>query len=149
MQNNVCSDIFCYGDTLLHVWGKIVFKILYTWNTWKIVRRWDHQLTHVHIHIDCSRNVSKKITEFQNFISSLFFNTIYIKFSLFYSNFHSLYWLNLNPDRIFPLVIHLLKKLTKGKKNRVITHSHFCKLWSPPFIYRMIFSWSLYLSFWL
>ena len=32
MQNNVCSDIFWYGDMLLHVWAKKMkmFKILYT-----------------------------------------------------------------------------------------------------------------------
>ena len=51
-------------------------------------RQWHHQLiqlTHLHIHIDCSRNVSLKI---QNFTSSLFsirFN--YIKFSRFCSFF--------------------------------------------------------------
>ena len=31
MQNNVCSDLFWYGDMLLHVWAKNEnFKILYT-----------------------------------------------------------------------------------------------------------------------
>ena len=39
--------------------------------TWKIMRRWNHQLTHLH-HNYCSRNVSLKITKMQNFISSLF-----------------------------------------------------------------------------
>ena len=35
------------------------------------VRRW-YQLTHLHTHIDCSRNVSVKNTKLHNFISSLF-----------------------------------------------------------------------------
>ena len=69
------------------------------------------------IHIDCSRNVSMKITEIQNFISSLFLHPIYIKLSLFclkvftlyieltfvFFFFSSIYWINLNLDRISPL----------------------------------------------
>ena len=43
-------------------------------NEWKIVRRWHHQLTHLHIHTDWSRNVSWKFAKLQNFITSLFFN---------------------------------------------------------------------------
>ena len=60
MQNNVCSDIFWYGDMLLHVWAKKNenLKILYKKYNEK---RWGddiiNQLTHLHIHIDCSRNV--------------------------------------------------------------------------------------------
>ena len=68
------------------------------------MRRWDHQLTHLHIHIDCSINVSLKITKIQSFISFLFF----IRFT---SNCHcsilfffSFYWINLNLDRISPLI---------------------------------------------
>ena len=38
-------------------------------NTWKIVRWWHHQLTHLHIHINCSRNVSLKITKILNSLS--------------------------------------------------------------------------------
>ena len=54
-----------------------------TQNTWKIVRRWGHQLSHVHLHIDW--NVSLKITMITNFISSLFCSSsIYIKFPLFH-----------------------------------------------------------------
>ena len=61
----------------------------------------DNQLTHLDIYIDCSRNVSMKITEIQNFIFSLFY-PIYIKFSLFCSIF-----LLLNLDRIFTLIIRM------------------------------------------
>ena len=41
---------------------------------WKIVRRWHHQLAHLHIHKDWSRNVFRKYAKFQNVITSLFFN---------------------------------------------------------------------------
>ena len=34
------------------------------------VRQW-HQLIHLHIHIDCSRNVSLKIMEIQNFMAGI------------------------------------------------------------------------------
>ena len=60
---------------------RIFFSKCYIQNTWKFVRRWDYQLTHLHIHIDCSRNVLLKITKIQNLISSLLF----IRFT---SNFH-------------------------------------------------------------
>ena len=43
-------------------------------NEWKIVRRWHHHLTHLHIHIDWSRNVSWKFAKLQSVITSLFFN---------------------------------------------------------------------------
>ena len=65
---------------------------MYIQNTWEIMRRWDYQLAHLHIHIDSSRNVSLKITtkkkkkkkkKNQNVIFSLFF-PIYINYSLFY-----------------------------------------------------------------
>ena len=42
-------------------------------NEWKIVRQW-HQLTHLYIHIDWSRNVSWKFAKLQSVITSLFFN---------------------------------------------------------------------------
>ena len=57
----------------------------------KKVRRWRHQLTHLHIHIHCSRNVSFKFTTIQNFISSLFS----IQFT---SNFYTFYKFSLNLD---------------------------------------------------
>ena len=40
----------------------------------KLWGRWHHQLTHLHIHTDWSRNVSWKFAKLQNFITSLFFN---------------------------------------------------------------------------
>ena len=90
-----------------------IFTISYIQNTWTIVRWWHNQLTHfhIHIHIECSRNVSLKITKIKNFISSLFF----IRFT---SNFRCSirnvllfnYWINLNLDSISPLsncTVHL------------------------------------------
>ena len=59
-------------------------------NVWKKVRRLHHQLTHLLIHIYCSRNVSLEITKLLNVISSLFlsdFNQIFtltVLFEMFY-----------------------------------------------------------------
>ena len=55
--------------------------------------RWWHQLTRLHINIDCLRNVSLKITKLHNFESSLFF----IQFK---SKFHYAVWMILNLDWI-------------------------------------------------
>ena len=52
-------------------------------NEWKIVRRWHHQLAHLHIHTDWSRSFSWKFAKLQSVITSLFF----IRFS---SGFHYL-----------------------------------------------------------
>ena len=49
------------------------------------MRRWHHQLTHLHIHTDWSRNVSWNFAKLQNFITSLFFNRFSSGFSLFCS----------------------------------------------------------------
>ena len=88
MQCNVCSNILIWGDTLLNVWATTTktSKFYTKYHIWKIVRRWHHQLTHLHIHIDCSRNVSLNFTKIQNFISSLFL----IQFT---SNFHCSVWI--------------------------------------------------------
>ena len=59
-----------------------------------------------YIHIDCSRNVSMKIMEIQNFISPYFLSDMhmYINFSLniLFDIFYSFYWLNLYVDQISP-----------------------------------------------
>ena len=69
------------------------------------MRRWHHQLTHLHININCSRYVPLKNHKIQNFISSL----IFIRFT---SNFHCsvqffllflLNFNNFNLDWISPL----------------------------------------------
>ena len=82
---------FSYQDilelTLFYIysernWGKSNVLLAEIWNfchfciqsEWKIVRRWHHQLAHLHIHSDWSRTVSWKFAKFQNFITSLFFN---------------------------------------------------------------------------
>ena len=59
-----------------HSWNMKFLSFLCTklQNEWKIVRRWHHQLTHLHIHIDWSRNVSWKFEKIQSVITSLFFN---------------------------------------------------------------------------
>ena len=74
----------------------------FTQNTWKIVRGWHHQLTHLHIHIDCSRNVSLKIMKIQNFLSSLFF-IFTLNFAVLFKICYSFFWINLNLDQISPL----------------------------------------------
>ena len=38
---------------------------------WKLGRRWHHELTYMHIHIECLRDVSWKIEKLYNFISSI------------------------------------------------------------------------------
>ena len=43
-------------------------------NEWEIVRRWHHQLAHLHIHTNWSRNVSWKFAKLQSVITFLFFN---------------------------------------------------------------------------
>ena len=44
----------------------------FMYNIWQIVRRWHHQLTHLNIHKDWSRNVFRKNVKFQNVTTSLF-----------------------------------------------------------------------------
>ena len=69
-------------DITIKSLGKILkFSKLYVQNIWQVVRRWHHQLTHLHIHTDWSRNVSWKFVKLQNVITSLFF-------SRFSSGFH-------------------------------------------------------------
>ena len=84
----VAYTLFCIYAGWIYC--KFYFLIAEIWDfchiceqiQWKIVRRWHHQLTYLHIHIECSRNVSWKIVKLYNFISCLFFNPIFIKFSL-------------------------------------------------------------------
>ena len=63
-----------------------IFKS-YILNTWKIVRRWHHQLTYLNIHIDCSRNVWLTITKIQNFLSSLFLSDLHQIFTVLFEMF--------------------------------------------------------------
>ena len=80
MRNNVYSDIFWYGDMILPVWAKNKkFSKFHIQYIWKIVRAWHHQLAHLNIHKDWSRNVSWKNVKFQNVITPLFL----IRFSSF------------------------------------------------------------------
>ena len=83
MQNNVNSNISWYEGQAITSLGKISkFSTFYVQNIWQVVRWWHHQLTHLHIHIDWSRNVLWKI---QSVITSLFFNR-------FSSGFHCYVW---------------------------------------------------------
>ena len=59
-------------------------------NEWKHVRRWHHHLTHLHIHIDWSRNVSWKICETLKCHNLLIFQPIFIRFSLLCLKFFTL-----------------------------------------------------------
>ena len=80
MRNNVYSDICWYGDMILPVWAKNQnFSKFHIQYIWKIVRAWHHQLAHLNIHKDWSRNVFRKNVKFQNVSTSLFL----IRFSLF------------------------------------------------------------------
>ena len=63
----------------------------------KLWGRWHHQLTHLHIHIDWSRNVSWKFARLQSVITSLLFNRFSSGFPLFCSIFLTLsYEIKLN-----------------------------------------------------
>ena len=105
-QNISEQTLFCIYSEWMY--GKFYFLIADIWdfrnfceqNTWKIVRPWHHQLTHLHIHIDTSRNVSMKITEIQNLISSLFLPDLHQILTVLFRNLYSFYWLNLNLDQI-------------------------------------------------
>ena len=98
----LCFDM----GTCFYVWAKHKnFQNDYMQIIWKKVRRW-HQLTHLHIHIDCSRTISWNMVKLYNSTSSLFL----IRFS---SIFHCSVWififlLNfLNLDWIYPLSTEL------------------------------------------
>ena len=100
MQNNVNSNIS---------W----FSKCYVQNIWQVVRWWHHQLTHLHIHIDWSRNVLWKFAKLQSVITSLFFNR-------FSSGFHCYVWkfllfflkFKLNLFRISPLMQNVFEFYT-------------------------------------
>ena len=109
---------FSYQDilelTLFYIysernWGKSNVLLAEIWyfchfciqSEWKIVRRWHHQLAHLHIHSDWSRTVSWKFAKFHNF---LIFQPIFIRFSLFCSeNFTLSSKIKLNLFRITSL----------------------------------------------
>ena len=73
-----------------------IYQILYIYlyKTWKKVRQWHHQLTNLHIHIDCSRNVSWNFLKLDNFIYIPYFSydfheiftVLFDKFVLFVLN---------------------------------------------------------------
>ena len=84
MQNNVNSNISWYEGHTITSLGKILkFAKFYVQNIWQVVRWWHHQLTHLHIHIDWSRNVLWKFAKLQSDIHNfLIFQPIFIRFSL-------------------------------------------------------------------
>ena len=91
---------------------KYKFSKFYVQNIWQVVRRWHHQLTHLHIHKDWSRNVSWKFAKLESVITSLFFNRFYIRFLLFCSeNFTLSSEIKLDQLRISPLMINSLLHL--------------------------------------
>ena len=61
------------------------FSKYYVQNIWQVVRRWHHQLTHLHIHTDWSRNVSWKFATTWKCHNFLICQPIFIRFSLFSS----------------------------------------------------------------
>ena len=76
-------------------WGKSNILIAEIWNfchfcaqnEWEIVRRWHHQLAHLHIHTNWSRNVSWKFVKLQSVITFLFFNRFSSGFHCFIHKF--------------------------------------------------------------
>ena len=95
---------FAYQDilelTLFYIysernWGKSNVLLAEIWNfchfciqsEWKIVRRWHHQLAHLHIHSDWSRTVSWKFAKFLNFITSLFSTNFHQVFTVLFRKF--------------------------------------------------------------
>ena len=83
MQNNVNSNISWYEGHTITSLGKILtFSKFYVQNIWQVVRWWHHQLTHLHIHIDWSRNVLWKFAKIQSVHNFLIFQPIFIRFSL-------------------------------------------------------------------
>ena len=81
-------------------WGKSNVLIAEIWifchfcvqNEWKIVRRWHHQLAHLHIHTDWSRNVFWKFAKLQSVITFLFSTDFHQVFTVLFTNFYSFFW---------------------------------------------------------
>ena len=76
----------------------------------KFVRRWEHQHTHLNIHIDGSRNVSLKTTKLKKFISSLFFPRF---LSVFHCSIRNvliflLNWIKPGPDFPFKITVVII-----------------------------------------
>ena len=107
----------CIGvNIILHLfrrnWGKSNILIAEIWNfchfcaqnEWEIVRRWHHQLAHLHIHTNWSRNVSWKFAKLQSVITFLFFNRFSSGFHCFIHKFLLFFYeIKLNLFRISPL----------------------------------------------
>ena len=91
--NNVNSNISWYEGHTITSLGKILnFSQFYVQNIWQVVRWWHHQLTHLHIHIDWSRNVLWKFAKLQSVITSLFFNRFSSDFHCYmFENFYSFF----------------------------------------------------------
>ena len=100
------------GHTITSL-GKI--SKFYVQNIWQVVRWWHHQLTHLHIHIDWSRNVLWKFAKLQNVITSLFFNR-------FSSGFHYYVWKFLLVFLKFKLNLFRIPPLSFDRRKTHTTH---------------------------
>ena len=70
------------GIMILPVWAKNQkFSKFHIQYIWKIVRAWHHQLAHLNIHKDWSRNVFRKNVKFQNGLNFLISYPIFIIFA--------------------------------------------------------------------
>ena len=91
---------YCIGvNIILHIFRKELRQVYHShsWNMnfchfcaqneWEIVRRWHHQLAHLHIHTNWSRNVSWKFAKLQSVITFLFFNRFSSGFHCFIHKF--------------------------------------------------------------
>ena len=91
MQNNVNSNIAWYeGHTITSLVKILKFSKFYVQNIWQVVRWWHHQLTHLHIHIDWSRNVLWKFAKTSKCHNFLIFQPIFIRISLLCLNIFTL-----------------------------------------------------------
>ena len=94
------------GHTITSLGKMLKFLKFYVQNIWHVVRWWHHQLIHLHIHIDWSRNVLWKFAKLQSVITSLFFNR-------FSSGFHYYVWNFLLFLLIFKLTLFRISPLTQ------------------------------------
>ena len=95
------------GHTITSMRKILNFSTFYVQNIWQVVRRWHHQLAHLHIHIDWSRNVLWKFAKLQSVVTFLIFQPIFIRISLFCSQYFTLSSeIKLNPVPEFPFKFH-------------------------------------------
>ena len=131
---NIIGDIYSernWGKSNIHIAEKWNFCHFCAQNEWEIVRRWHHQLAHLHIHTNWSRNVTWKFAKLQSVITFLFFNRFSSGFHCFYSQIFTLsYEIKLNLFRISPLTMFIIKNLSCMAHHVISVFDKVLK-WSP------------------